>query len=296
MAAKHHEVTQGLLRDWPLPSPHHSGTKETRGQVVVVAGAAQTPGAVLLAGVASLRAGAGKLTMATVNRTAVALGVALPEALVQGLAETPEGAIAPSATATVITLIEQADAVLLGPGMTDEDACCELVAAVLPQTTDAIVVLDALALAQLERDRSALHRFNGRAILTPNKSELALLLGSDQATIESDTPAAARQAAASFQAVVSVGGGESWIAAPDGTTWHDTSGGIGLGASGGGDCAAGVVAGLAARGASAAQSAVWAAYLHGRAGDRLASRIGRMGYLAREVADEVSHVLNEIGD
>jgi hydroxyethylthiazole kinase-like uncharacterized protein yjeF len=295
VSVNHLEVTQGLLRDWPLPSSHHEGTKETRGQVVVVAGAAQTPGAVLLAGVASLRAGAGKLTMATVNRTAVALGVALPEALVQGLAETPEGAIAPSAKASVITLIDQADAVLLGPGMTDEDACSELVAAVLPEITDATVVLDALALAHLERDRSALHRFGGRAIMTPNRSELALLLGTDEGAIDRDPCAAARQAAERFQAVISVGGGESWVAAPDGTAWHDTSGGIGLGVSGAGDCAAGVVAGLAARGAGPAQSAVWAAYLHGRAGDRLASCMGRTGYLAREIANEVCRVLDEIG-
>lgn len=59
------EVTPGRLRDWPLPSHRDWETTDDRGHVPVVGGAAQTPGAVLLAGVASLRAEAGRLAVAT---------------------------------------------------------------------------------------------------------------------------------------------------------------------------------------------------------------------------------------
>src|SRR5579875_1603794 len=120
------EVTPGLLRDWPLPAHDHEGSKESRGQVLVVGGAAQTPGAVLLAAVASLRAGAGKLAIATVRSTAPAIGVAVPEALVQGLPETEAGAIHPSAGDQVRDMAGSARAVLLGPGMTEEEDCCRL--------------------------------------------------------------------------------------------------------------------------------------------------------------------------
>ena len=54
--------------------------------MLVVGGSALVPGAILLAGVAALRAGAGKLQLATVARVAPALGVAVPEALVVGAA------------------------------------------------------------------------------------------------------------------------------------------------------------------------------------------------------------------
>jgi hydroxyethylthiazole kinase-like uncharacterized protein yjeF len=293
MGGEHVEVTPGLLKGWPIPSPGDGGTKESRGQVLVVGGAAQTPGAVLLAAVASLRAGGGKLTIGTVASTAAPLAVAVPEALVEGLPETEGGSIAVDAADGVAGMAESARAVLFGPGMTDEDACCDLLGAVLPRMSGAVVVLDALALAHLERDPDALRPFEGRAVLTPNRQELSLMLGVASGSIEDDPEGAVRDAASRYGAVVSLGGGESRVAAPDGTVWRETTGGIGLGVSGSGDCAAGVLVGLLARGADVAQAAVWAAFLHGSAGDRLAARVGRLGYLAREIADEIPLVLGQ---
>ena len=58
-------VTRALLRKWPLPDPTYSGSKEDRGRVLIVGGSRETPGAVQLAGVAALRAGAGKLQIAS---------------------------------------------------------------------------------------------------------------------------------------------------------------------------------------------------------------------------------------
>ena len=78
-------ITPRLLRDWPLPDPR--GDKESRGTVLVVGGARFTPGAVLLAGVAALRAGAGRLQLAVNASTAAALSIAVPEAKVVGLPE-----------------------------------------------------------------------------------------------------------------------------------------------------------------------------------------------------------------
>lgn len=285
------EVTPGLLRKWPLPVHPTAGGKQARGQVVVVGGAAQTPGAALLAAVAAVRAGAGKLSVATVASTAAALAVAVPEALVQALPETGDGAIRRDALETVLEMSASAEALLLGPGMTDEEECCSLLLPVLERVGDVPVVLDALALAVVEKDRSVLKGLRRTAVVTPNEKELALMLGTPDEEID-DREQAAREAAARFGAIVSLGGGETLVADPRGTLWHDSAGGIGLGVSGSGDCAAGIVAGLLARGAEPAQAAVWAAHVHGTAGDRLATRIGRVGYLAREVADEVPQVLS----
>ena len=68
----------------------------------------------------------------------------------------------------------------------------------------------------------------------------------------------------------------------------------GLATSGSGDTLAGIVAGLAARGASAAHAAVWGVYLHGAAGQALARRLGPIGYLARELLDEVPGVMRRM--
>jgi ADP-dependent NAD(P)H-hydrate dehydratase len=283
-------VTSAVLRAWPLPEP--GASKESRGRTVVVGGSVQTPGAVLLAAEGALRAGAGKLQVATVASLAPALAVALPEALVQGLPETRDGAIAAEAADAVVRLADGAASVLVGPGMGDIDACRGLLERVLPRLS-CTPVLDALALAQMTSDPGCLAHLDG-AVLTPNPHELALTLGVEDAEVDKDAAAATLRAASQYRAAVATGGGESWVAAPDGRLWRDQSGSVGLGVSGSGDVLAGMVTGLVARGARPEQAAVWAVHLHGRAGDRLAAAVGRVGYLARELPAQVPLVLAEI--
>ncbi len=51
--------------------------------------------------------------------------------------------------------------------------------------------------------------------------------------------------------------------------------------------------GLLARGVTPPQAACWATHLHSAAGDRLAARVGRLGFLARELLTELPRVLTE---
>ncbi|NAZ77451.1 NAD(P)H-hydrate dehydratase [Kineococcus sp. T13] len=286
-------VTSSVLRRWPLPPP---GTgKEARGRTLVVGGSTRTPGAVLLAAESALRSGAGKLQVATTATTAAPLAVALPEALVLPLPETPGGGIDPGCgdDEELTGLVEGAHAVLLGVGAVGEPEVRALLEALLPRV-GGVAVLDALGLAPVTADVSFLHRLQGRAVLTPNLTELAIVLDADPEEVGADVPAAALELAARSRTAVAAGGGESWIAAPDGRLWHDATGGAGLGVSGSGDVLAGIVTGLCARGADPVQAAVWATHLHGRAGDRLASSVGRLGFLARELPGQLPPVLAEI--
>ena len=84
------------------------------------------------------------------------------------------------------------------------------------------------------------------------------------------------------------------IASPELRTWQVPTGHAGLGTSGSGDVLAGAIVGLLARGCEPAQAAVWATYLHATAGDRLAPRVGRLGFLARELLDELPAILTEV--
>jgi NAD(P)H-hydrate repair Nnr-like enzyme with NAD(P)H-hydrate dehydratase domain len=143
-------------------------------------------------------------------------------------------------------------------------------------------------------DPSCLHHLGGRVVLTPNPTELAIALHVEQDEVEGDEAGAARRLAEQARATVGLGGATSWVATPDGRLWEDESGGAGLGVSGSGDARAGVVAGLLARGADPAQAAVWASYLHGRAGERLAATVGRLGFLARELPPEIPRVIAEV--
>ncbi|WP_369135014.1 NAD(P)H-hydrate dehydratase [Modestobacter sp. I12A-02662] len=284
-------VTAKVLRGWRLPEP--TGGKDSRGSVLVVGASTETLGAVLLAAEAALRSGAGKLQVAVPSKVAPHVSISLPEALVRGLPSTEEGAIRASSAELVLDLAQKASAVLIGPGMADEAETRGLVEALLPEL-EGPVALDALGLAAVTADPRCMHHLEGRAVLTPNPTELGIALHTGPDDLAEDPAGAARELAEKSRAVVGLGGETSWIAAPDGRLWEDETGGAGLGVSGSGDVRAGIVAGLLARGAEPAQAAVWAAYVHGRAGERLAARVGRLGFLARELPPEVPRVLAEV--
>ena len=284
-------VTPEVLRNWPLPEP--SGGKNARGSILVIGGSTETLGAVLLAAIASMRAGAGKLQVATVASMAPHVATALPEALVRALPETDGGAIAPEAADTVRDLAEAADAVLLGPGMADKEATEAFGKRLLPHLRGPLA-LDALGLACVTADDTCLHHLDARVVLTPNPTEIAYALHVEEDDIDDDPGGATRDLAARTRAVVGLGGATSWVGTPDGQLWKDESGTAGLGVSGSGDVRAGITGGLLARGADPAQAAVWAAYLHGRAGERLASSVGRLGFLARELPPEIPRALAEV--
>jgi ADP-dependent NAD(P)H-hydrate dehydratase len=103
----------------------------------------------------------------------------------------------------------------------------------------------------------------------------------------------ALEAAARWNAFVALKGARTVIATPEGERWQHEGGNIGLGTSGSGDVLAGVVAGLAARGATLAQAVCWGVALHARAGNQLAQRYGKLGYLARELPEFIPALMEQ---
>ena len=284
-------VTPAVLRDWKLPE---SGAgKEARGHLLVIGGTTSTPGAVQLAGEAALRAGAGKLQIATPGPGAAALAVSVPEALVVVLPENASGNIDVAAAQTLISYAARPDALLIGSGFVDPDDSEGLIAAFAGEL-EAPVILDAIGSAFLTRHPEGLVHLGGRAVLTVNHKELAITAGCDEDEVERDPLGPASRVAERSQVVVVAGGTRKHVVAPDGRCWVIEGGGPGLGVSGSGDVQAGIVSGLLARGAEPAQAAVWGGYVHARTGERLAAAVGTVGYLARELPGQVPAVLGEL--
>lgn len=287
------ELTPERLRRLSLPALDAEGDKEARGRVLVAGGERENPGALLLAGTAALRAGAGKLRLAAPRSIALALGVALPEARVFALAETKGGAISPRAAAELAERAGEVDALLLGPGMIDPESAVPLTLEVLERIGDTPVVLDAGCFPCLAAHPDALHGLEGRAILTPHAGEMARILGMEKAAVAADPLGVARRAAAELRAVVALKGPTTHVAAPGGEAYRYEGGAVGLATSGSGDVLAGLIAGLLARGADPLRAAAWGVYLHGEAGNALAASRGRVGYLARELAAEVPWIMDQ---
>ncbi|HEY1228935.1 MAG TPA: NAD(P)H-hydrate dehydratase [Ramlibacter sp.] len=275
------------LRRWPLPPLNDGADKEARGRVVIIGGSREVAGAVLLAGTSALRVGAGKLVLATVASAAAPLAIAMPEARVIALPETSAGGIDPDGARALGKVVQSARAVLVGPGMMDPTATAELVARLMPALRGRAAVLDARAMDVVTR----LRRFDEPVLLTPHAGEMAHLSGASKEDVLAEPLRAARQGAATWNAVVALKGPQTTIARPDGGAWLHEGGNVGLATSGSGDTLAGAIAGLAARGATLEQACAWGVVLHARAGEQLAERLGPVGYLARELPLEMLAVL-----
>jgi len=279
------DLDESVLARWPLPDP--SGGKEERGRVLVVGGSRHTPGAVLLAAEAAVRAGAGKPQVATVGSVAVAASVALPEAFVTALPETDEGEIAPSAAEHVLELATEVDAVLLGPGLLSPKRACALLEQVVPHLRCPVVV-DALGMAFVTEHPEGLAHLEGRAVLTPNESELAETLGQDASYVHTHLLESCVELVERTGATVVTGGEETVVVAPGSETLWSLKGGVpGLGVAGSGDVKAGVLLGLLGRGLPAVGASAWAVVLHQAAGRAVSETLAPVGFLAREVLTSI---------
>ena len=263
-------VDDDVLRQHPLPDPDDRTSKNERGRVLVIGGTAETLGAVILAGVAALRVGAGKLQLATVPDAQQVVAGAVPEARV----------IAPHDAHDAVEAVNRSDATVLGVGMLSEPALRD---PILEHLDGPVLVIDAGALSGYDR------RATPRTILVPNPDEMEDLLGEPF-----DDPAeAVRTLSGRYEVTVALRGPETWITAPGEPVYRFRGGHPGLATSGSGDVLAGAVGGLAARGADPLAAVLHGVAAHGRAGRRLAERIGRLGFLARELLDELPVALDE---
>jgi ADP-dependent NAD(P)H-hydrate dehydratase len=281
-------LTRAALKDFPLP-PIVDGDKETKGRILIIAGCRELAGAALLVANAAMRSGAGKLRMATVESVAVATSLAMPEAMVLGLEEARDGGFTKAAVRRLREDADRSDVVVAGPGMASAATCSSLAAALLGSS--ASIVLDAALLHSLEPLDPAKRGSEALPILLPHSGELSSLLGCEESDVEADPVGCGWRAAELYHANVLVKGVTSHVVTPDGRAWSFSGGAPGLGVSGSGDTLAGIVGGLMARGADTLTALLWAVLLHGEAGEQLSKKVGPVGFLAREIPDEIPALL-----
>jgi ADP-dependent NAD(P)H-hydrate dehydratase len=281
-------LTRAALEQFPLPAIV-DGDKETKGRILIIAGCRELAGAALLVANAAMRSGAGKLRMATVEGVAIGTSLAMPEAMVLGFEEALDGGFTKAAVRRLHEEAGQSDVVVAGPGMATA-ATCEALASGLLRSS-AAVVLDAALLHSLKTIDETKRGSDVLPVLLPHAGELSSLLSCDEEHVAADPIGCGVQAAERYQANVLVKGVTSHVVTPDGRAWSFSGGAPGLGVSGSGDTLAGIVGGLIARGADSLTALLWAVLLHGEAGEALARRIGPIGFLAREIPDEIPALL-----
>jgi len=264
----------------PRAADAHKGTF---GTVAVVGGGAGMAGAVLLAGRAALKAGAGKVLVGFAQPASpMACDPLQPELMLRDAAGLLQAGL-------------PVDAWVAGCGLgTGADAAAAL---------DALFAGRGATPLVLDADGLNLLAGGGRApwgpgpvVLTPHPAEAARLLGAATADIQVDRPAAARALATRHAAWVVLKGAGTVVCRPDGQCRLNTTGNPGLATAGTGDVLAGILGSLIAQGIALDQAVPGAVWLHGAAADALAAAgVGPIGLTAGELADAVRQLRNGHG-
>src|SRR5690606_1821546 len=153
---------------------------------------------------------------------AQSLALAVPEARVVGLPETKGGGLHVSGVEQLSDW--QADAVLLGPGLLEEDESSRFAQALLRQFRECPVILDAFAMSVV----TAGPGLESPVLITPHAGELAHLSGIEKGAILARPRETALEWAARWNAVVALKGAKTWIASPEGRSWLHVGGNRGL--------------------------------------------------------------------
>ena len=258
-----------------LPRRPRDSHKGDFGHVLVIGGGSGMPGAVRLCGEAALRAGAGRVSIATDPAHAASIVASRPELMSHGIA-TPD---------QMDGLIAKADVIAFGPGLGQSEwalAIYERVAA-----ADRPSVWDADALNFLaKKGGSAANR-----VITPHPGEASSLLDSSTAAVQADRVSALQVLHDRFGGVVVLKGAGSLVSSSDGLPWICTAGNPGMAAPGMGDVLTGIIAALLAQGLDPEQAACVGVQAHALAGD-LAAAAGERGLIASDLLAELRAVLN----
>ncbi|MFK7887890.1 MAG: NAD(P)H-hydrate dehydratase [Gammaproteobacteria bacterium] len=258
-----------------LPRRRRDSHKGQYGHVLVIGGGIGMPGAARLAGEGALRAGAGRVTVATWPENVAAVVAGRPELMVMGIDEPSK----------IGSLLNRVDVVAIGPGLGTDGWAQGLMRTV--EVSGLPMVLDADALNLI----AAHPRPRRDVIMTPHPGEAATMLKCETRAVQKDRRAAVAALCERFGGVVALKGSGTLVARKGDLPWLCERGNPGMATAGMGDVLTGVIAGIAAQNNDLFAAARCGVLAHALAGDA-AARDGERGLTATDLLAQLRRVLN----
>jgi len=285
-------ITEQLVRE-RMPQRAADTHKGDNGQVVVVAGSAGMTGAAALSSMGALRSGSGLVRLGIGQSLHDIMETKCSEVITKPLTEAEYGQLSAAALPEIQELVQSANVLLIGPGLSTKGDVPELVRNLIRQISIPMVI-DADGLNAITYEPEVLEQAAGALIFTPHPGEMARLTKMSVADVQANRVEVARTYAQRWGATVVLKGARTVIATPDGQIYINITGNACLATGGTGDVLAGMLAGFIGQGLTPEDAAVVAVYIHGRAADKLAVEYGKAGILAGELLPVIPKVINEI--
>jgi NAD(P)H-hydrate epimerase len=269
-----------------LPRRRHDSHKGNYGHLLIIAGARGFTGAAALAIRAAIRSGCGLVSAVVPCSLVNAIASQVPEAMVYPGNETETGSLAPDALAATGRPATDFTAIVAGPGLSQHDVTRQLVKALLVQTAVPLL-LDADALNVIAPHPELLRTAKAPVIITPHPGEMARLMGTTAAEIQSDRLAAVKKAAELTGAIVILKGAGTLTAQTGQTTYINICGNPGMAKGGMGDVLSGLAGGILAQKINPLQAACAAVYTHASAGDLAAAIQSKTAMSASDIVKAI---------
>jgi hydroxyethylthiazole kinase-like uncharacterized protein yjeF len=270
----------------PRAADTHKGSY---GHVVIVGGSPGRSGAAILAARGAVRGGAGLVTVATDRDTGAIVSSVSIESMTHFISRSTAEVDA------LVRFIAQRDAVLVGPGLPDDDESYAFAHALI-DAVEVPLVIDASGLNAFQGKAAEINRGSRPRVITPHPGELGRLLGRSAGEINEDRLGAVREAARVCNCVVVLKGHRTLVAEPGGEVSVNPTGNPGMATGGMGDVLGGLVAALLAQGVAPFEAARAAVYLHGLAADLLMRDNADIGLAALDVANAIPRAIAAIRD
>lgn len=278
------------VRPWNRHGDAHKGTF---GHVAIIAGSVGMTGAATLAAMGALRIGTGLVTVAVPESLNDIMEVKLTEAMTIPVPEGKARAFGMASLEKVLEIIEKRDAAVIGPGFGRDEDTVEFTLKLIRKLKKPAII-DADALYAISRDLSVLKKCKAQLVITPHPGEMAMLLGTSVADVQSNRLEVARSFAKEHGVTVVLKGAGTVIAGPDGTAYINTTGTPGMATGGTGDVLSGMIGGLLAQEKVPGDAANAGVYLHGLAGEIAAGKFGEAAMIASDLVDCIGDAIQEI--
>ncbi len=270
----------------PLPMRADDANKGDCGKITIIGGSRGMSGAPCLSARAAYRSGAGLVRIAVPASIWDIVAIKTYECVTNGLNENASGAITKKSLRKLGGADEWADVFVCGPGMASHadtlEEIREFATRVLQPTVLDADGLNAFADGRVEK----LKRPNAQFVLTPHPGEMARLLKTSIAAVQADRAKAALECARLSGAVVVLKGAITLVC--DGERlYQNSTGNPGMATGGTGDVLTGIIAALIGQGLKTFEAACLGVYLHGFAGDVVASKLGVWSLIASDLINEL---------
>lgn len=275
-----------------LPKRKPDVHKKEVGRVLVMAGSQGMTGAAALTANASLKSGAGLITLGVPAGLNAILEEKLTEVITVSLPETHSHALDIEAYGEIIELCSSYDVIALGPGLSRNKSTVSLVRK-LVEGVQLPMVIDADGLNALVGETVLLKKRSYPTVITPHPGELGRLIKVPVDEIQRDRIDFARKTAQEWKIVMVLKGAHSVVSSPEKTAIVPT-GNPGMASAGMGDVLAGFITGFIAQGLDPYQAAVLGTYLHGLAGDLAANELTEWCLVASDIIDYLPKAIKQL--